>query len=104
VHALFDVAHAYGLRPDVVDGSPVLRTMAPGLERALDNWAAMSARLREDGDEEAYALWRDSFDEDSMGAKDLCQTRYRPVFVGGRLIPGASESDYDPWPGYEIRA
>ena len=76
VHTLFDLSGAYGLRPDLVDGLPVLRTVAPGLERVLDNWAAAEERLRSDGDDMAYALWRDTFDEGSAGASELWRNRY----------------------------
>ena len=102
VHTLFDIGHAFGLRPDVIDGEPVVRSFAPGLERAIECWAAAESRLSGEELED----WRDHYRDDGQEACRL-KSRYRHATradIDGLVVLSAMESDYDPYPGYLVRS
>jgi len=75
-HALFQVAGEFGLRPDVVGGSPILRTQLGTLERIIVHWDEAFSAFCESGDGYAYECWKDHYDPEAFGYRVLEHTRY----------------------------
>lgn len=103
-HALFQIANQHGLIPEVVDGKAVLRTIQPGLERYIDQWAyALEGRYESTDPYEAstYQDWKDRYKPDGLlGTK--WESRYRLHFDATGRLGNAAESDNDPFdPRYE---
>lgn len=102
MHALFQIANQHGLIPEMDDnGRPVLRTIQPGLERYIDQWAwALAGRFESaemDGEQPAsYQQWKDRYDpKDSFGTK--WESRYRYYFGTANRFSGAMDSTHDPF-------
>lgn len=100
-HALFQIANQYGLVPELVDGAPVLRTIQPGLERYIDQWAwALSGKYESaevNGESpSSYQQWKDRYDpKDSFGTQ--WESRYRYYFGAANRFNGAMDSENDPF-------
>lgn len=98
IHALFQLASEYGLRPDVVNGQPILRTQTAGLEQIIDQW---QAALSDSGDStERFSSWQDHYDPDAPENRlpYKAQTRYtEPAGNSENPIGCFSKRDpYDP--------
>lgn len=98
-HALFQIANQHGLIPDVVDGKPVLRTIQPGLERYIDQWAdALDGRYESTDpyEAESYQEWKDRYKPETLMGTDW-QSRYSLCSNTSGLMSGAVESVNDPY-------
>ena len=92
-HVLFQLAHEYGLRPDVVDGSSMLRTQTPGLEQIIDQWRDALDHCETDS---AFEQWKDHYEPDDTENRLATITRYKQTFDDTNQHVGAF-SDYDPY-------
>lgn len=103
-HALFQIANQYGLIPDFVDGQAVLRTIQPGLERYIDQWAyALDGNYEsaEPYGADTYQEWKDRYKPDGLSGTDW-KSRYRLYFDSTGRLTNAAESDNDPFnPKYD---
>lgn len=78
-HAIFQIAHTYGLIPDHLNGKSILRTIQPGLEKIIDQWAKAL-----NGDYEntrfievaSYQEWKDNYDPQGSAGSQW-ESRYR---------------------------
>lgn len=95
IHALFQLASEYGLRPDIVDGRPVLRTQTAGLEQVIDQWRESSEKFGDGSDE--FVIWRDHYDPNADDNRLGYSSRYDKTHSDskGRVMPGFST--YDPY-------
>ena len=110
-HALFQIANTYALIPDTLEsGEQVLRTVRPGLEQTIDQWADELSEVEAGTADLDYQEWKDVYDPkgdiDHGDFKHayIGRTRYETVTVdkgtandGGRLIEMARCSKYDPY-------
>lgn len=110
-HALFQIANTYALIPDVLEsGEAVLRTMRPGLEQIIDQWADELAAISTGTAELDYQSWKDVYNPEAdyeHGDFKFAyaeRTRYETVTIdkgttgdGGKLIETARCSKYDPY-------
>lgn len=96
VHALFQLASEFGLRPDIVDGQAILRTQTPGLEQIIDQWHA--ALTNADDDEAKFAHWHDRYEPDAPEYRLHHKTRYtESATIEGAPITCFSKLDpYNP--------
>lgn len=101
-HAIFQIAHTYGLIPDHLDEKPILRTIQPGLEKIIDQWAeALNGNYENTRfiKVASYQEWKDNYDPQGSVASSW-ETRYRhhwsPLSNGSQALNGM-ESDYDPY-------
>lgn len=92
-HALFQLAYEDGLRPDVVDGSPMLRTQTSGLEQIIDQWRDALDHCETDS---AFEHWKDHYDPDTTENRLAVNTRYQPEFDATNRFVGTF-SVYDPY-------
>lgn len=105
-HAIFQIANQYGLVPEVVDGVPVLRTIQPGLERYIDQWAWALEGKYENADVDgepprSFQQWKDRYRPDGLSGTEW-HSRYRLYFSSTGRLTNAVESDNDPFdPAYE---
>ena len=95
IHALFQLASEYGLRPDIVDGQPVLRTQTAGLEQIIDQWQEASEKFGSDSDR--FVCWKDHYDPNADDNRLGYSSRYIKTFSDdkGHVMPGFSA--YDPY-------
>lgn len=110
-HALFQIANTYALIPDVLEsGEAVLRTMRPGLEQIIDQWADELAAISTGTAELDYQSWKDVYNPEAdyehgdFKFAYAGRTRYETVTIdkgttgdGGKLIETARCSKYDPY-------
>lgn len=110
-HALFQIANTYALIPDVLEsGEAVLRTVRPGLEQIIDQWADELSEIEAGTAALDYQEWKDVYDpEGDTDHGDFKfayagRTRYETVTIdkgttgdGGKLIETARCSKYDPY-------
>lgn len=110
-HVLFQIANAYGLVPDALeDGEPVLRTVKPGLEQIIDQWANELEAIDDGTAQLDYQDWKDIYDPEAdfehggFRAAYVGQSRYEYVTIddgkaqdGRRLIRVERCSQYDPY-------
>lgn len=103
-HALFQIAHVFGLVPGTVDGVPVLRTARPGLEQVIDQWADELRSVESGTARLDYQSWKDVYDPEASDFRDAYagRTRYRmqvverPGVVASTRVVAVSEHDpYD---------
>lgn len=96
IHALFQLSSEYGLRPDIVDEQPILRTQTPGLEQIIDQWHDTSNLAKTDKGN--LIDWRDHYEPDAPENRLHYETRYsEPGANGSTLITCFSKRDpYDP--------
>ena len=65
-HVLFQIANAYALIPDALEsGEPVLRTVRPGLEQIIDQWADELAAVSTGTAELDYQSWKDIYNPEA---------------------------------------
>lgn len=95
IHALFQLASEYGLRPDIVEGQPILRTQTAGLEQIIDQWREASEKFSSDSDR--FVSWKDHYDPNADDNRLGYSSRYVEAFSDneGHIIPGFSA--YDPY-------
>ena len=110
-HALFQIANTYALIPDTLEsGEQVLRTVRPGLEQIIDQWADELSEVEAGTMDLDYQEWKDVYDpEGDMDHGDfkyayVGRTRYETTTIdkgttsdGGKLIETARCSKYDPY-------
>lgn len=110
-HALFQIANTYALIPDTLEsGEQVLRTVRPGLEQIIDQWADELSEVEAETMDLDYQEWKDVYDpEGGMDHGDfkyayVGRTRYETTTIdkgttgdGGKLIETARCSKYDPY-------
>ncbi|MDR4053675.1 MAG: helix-turn-helix transcriptional regulator, partial [Senegalimassilia sp.] len=110
-HALFQIANTYALIPDTLEsGEPVLRSVRPGLEQIIDQWADELSKIEAGTADLDYQEWKDVYDpEGDMDHGDFKhayarRTRYETVVIdkgttdgGGSLVETARCSKYDPY-------
>lgn len=96
VHALFQLSSEFGLRPDIMDGQPILRTQTPGLEQIIDQWHA--ALINADDDKTRFTHWRDRYEPDAPEYRLRHKTRYtESATIKGTTITCFSRLDpYNP--------
>lgn len=100
-HALFQIANQQGLIPQIIDGSPVLRTIQPSLERYIDQWAWALAGRYENAEVNGmpattFQQWKDRYNpKDNFGTE--WKTRYEHYFGASNRFDGAMESQNDPF-------
>ena len=96
IHALFQLSSEHGLRPDIVDGQPILRTQTPGLEQIIDQWHDASNLAKTDKGK--FVDWRDHYEPGALENRLHYETRYtEPGADGSALITCFSKRDpYDP--------
>lgn len=96
VHALFQLSSEFGLRPDIVDGQPILRTQTPGVEQIIDQWHEALNKADDNGIE--FANWRDHYEPDSPEFRLGYKTRYtESAIIQGAPITCFSKLDpYNP--------
>ena len=106
IHALFEIAHSFELRPDAGPEGPIIRTQGPALERLIEDWNSMHARLEEYRDTDAY-MWEQST-YDPARPDPAFKTRYSKHKLvrnaEGVIVARVPYSDYDPYPGNQIKA
>ena len=110
-HALFQIANTYALIPDVLEsGEAVLRTVRPGLEQIIDQWADELAAISTGTAERDYQSWKDVYnpeaDYEHGDFRNLYAGRSRYEYVtidkgegkDGNMIIGTDRcSQYDPY-------
>lgn len=96
IHALFQLSSEYGLRPDIVDEQPVLRTQTPGLEQIIDQWHDASNHTK--ADKSKLVDWKGHYEPDALENRLHYETRYtEPGADGSALTTCFSKRDpYDP--------
>lgn len=107
-HALFQIANTYALVPDVVDGAPLLRTVRPGLEQIIDQWADELDAVADGTAELDYQKWKDIYDSEA----DIDHGDFKHAYLGrsrysmravkiegedGSNVEMVACSDYDPY-------
>ena len=106
IHALFEIAHSFELRPDVGPEGPIIRTQGPALERLIEDWHSMCERLEDYRDADAY-VWEQST-YDPARRDPSFTTRYSKHKLvrnaEGVIVARVPYSDYDPYPGNQIKA
>lgn len=98
-HALFQIANQHGLIPEIVKGKAVLRTIQPGLERYIDQWAyALGGRYEgtDPYDASTYQQWKDRYNPESPSGASW-ESRYNPCPSPSGLMYGAIDSPSDPY-------
>lgn len=109
-HALFQIANAYALIPDTLEGGePALRTVRPGLEQIIDQWADELAAVDGGAAELDYQNWKDIYNPEADSSHGdfrnmyAGQSRCEHVAVGkgkddnGNTVAGIGRcSKYDP--------
>ena len=73
-HALFQLANEFGLRPDIIEGTPVLRTQTAGLEQIIDQWASSVELSCEKP--ASYLQWKDCYEPDDEDNRLAEKSRY----------------------------
>lgn len=110
-HVLFQIANTYALIPDKLEtGESVLRTVRPGLEQIIDQWADELEAIESGAAQLDYQDWKDiynpeaGFDHGGFKASYAGQSRYEyvPIGVGkaqdgGILVNAERCSEYDPY-------
>lgn len=94
IHALFQLAGEYGLRPDVVDGQPILRTQTPGLEQIIEQWRDAMVAMGENGT--AFIDWQDHYEPDEDKNRTGYNSRYTDRHDSSKNYLGRF-SDRDPY-------
>ena len=110
-HALFQIANTYALIPDVLEsGEPVLRTVRPGLEQIIDQWADELAAVNTGTAELNYQSWKDIYNPEAdyehgdFRNSYAGRSRYEYVTIDkgegkdGSMVIGTDRcSKYDPY-------
>lgn len=98
VHCTFQLSHEFGLRPDIWNDQPILRTQAPGLEAIISHWSDAFTSFKQSNDKEAYCNWKDHYDPEQFPWRVISNSRYTEMpEYNGKTYYGFSKLDtFDP--------